>query len=133
MLRFCSFCLRLRAGSQHSLHPVYMVLRLETRVSCRSDNTLPTQLHSQSRSWFFKSQTKSKAGFSCSIHLNIAGKRQHNDLKSPLLVDTIHDILKFMFLNKVIIPLLQLAHINCSLEELNMWELITYNTPTLKT
>lgn len=27
------------AGSQHSLHPVYMVLRLEPRVSCMSDNT----------------------------------------------------------------------------------------------
>lgn len=28
------------AGSQHSLHPVYMLLRLERRVSCMSDNTL---------------------------------------------------------------------------------------------
>lgn len=74
------------AGSQHSLHPVYMVLRLEPRVSFMSDNTLPTQLHSQSWIWFFKPQTKSKAGFSHFIHLNIAGKRQHNDLKSPLFL-----------------------------------------------
>lgn len=27
------------AGSQHSLHPIYMVLRLEPRISCMSDNT----------------------------------------------------------------------------------------------
>lgn len=73
------------AGSQHSLHPVYMLLRLEPRVSCMSDNTLT---NSDSQSWiqFFKPQTKSKAGFSCFIHLSIAGKRQHNDLKSPLFL-----------------------------------------------